>query len=231
MTLRAWRGGGGRVMGIGQHRSQFSSHRCRNKFLQNMAKILSDAEVFEQFSDKKSRQAYRRCREKFVAYNSEFDWSRLPAVESGVGPSAGRGERRGAVHRPWRAAWGRLPAVESGLGPSAGRGERPGAVRRPWRAAWGLPPTVESGLGPSADRGERPGAVRRPWRAAWGLPPTVESDLGPSADRGERPGAVRRPRRAPWGRPPAAESGLGPSVGCGEGINVLKINGNKTMNF
>ena len=87
-----------------------------------MAKILSDAEVFEQFSDKKSRQAYRRCREKFVAYNSEFDWSRLPAVESGVGPSTGRGERPGAVCRPWRAAWGRPPAVESDLGPSAGRG-------------------------------------------------------------------------------------------------------------
>jgi hypothetical protein len=137
----------------------------------------------------------------------------------------------GVVCRPWRAAWGHLPAVESGVGPSTGRGERPGAVCRPWRAAWGRPPAVESDLGPSAGRGERLGAVRRPWRAAWGLPPTVESDLGPSADRGERPGAVRRPRRAPWGRPPAAESGLGPSVGCGEGINVLKINGNKTMNF
>ena len=33
-----------------------------------MEKILSDAEVFEQFSDRKSRQAYRRCWEKFVAY-------------------------------------------------------------------------------------------------------------------------------------------------------------------
>jgi hypothetical protein len=50
-------------------------------------------------------------------------------VESGLGPSAGRGERPRAVRRPWRAAWGRPPAVESGLGPSAGRGERPGAVR------------------------------------------------------------------------------------------------------
>ncbi len=98
-----------------------------------MEKILSDAEVFEQFSDKKSRQAYRRCREKFVAYNSEFDLSRLPAVESGLGPSAGRGERPGAFRRPWRATWGRTPAAESDLGPSAGRGERPWAVRRLWR--------------------------------------------------------------------------------------------------
>ncbi len=49
-------------------------------------------------------------------------------MESGLGPSAGRGERPGAVRRPWRAAWGRPPAVESGLGPSAGHGERPGAV-------------------------------------------------------------------------------------------------------
>ena len=45
-----------------------------------------------------------------------------------AGPPAGRGERPGAVRRPWRAAWGRPPAVESGLGPSAGHGERPGAV-------------------------------------------------------------------------------------------------------
>ena len=77
----------------------------------------------------------------------------------------------------------------------------------------------------------RPGVVRRPWRAAWGRPPAVKSGLGPSAGSGERPGAVRRPRRATWGRPPAAVSGLGPSVGCGVGINVLKINGNNTMNF
>ena len=49
-------------------------------------------------------------------------------MESGLGPSAGRGERPGAVRRPWRVAWGRPPAVESGLGPSAGREERPGAV-------------------------------------------------------------------------------------------------------
>ena len=76
-----------------------------------------------------------------------------------AGPPAGRGERPGAVRRPWRATWGRPPAVESGLGPSAGRGERPGAVRRPWRVAWGRPPAVESGLGPSAGLGERPGAV------------------------------------------------------------------------
>ena len=46
---------------------------------------------------------------------------RPPAVESDLGPSAGRGERPGAVRRPWRAAWGRPPAVESGLEPSAGR--------------------------------------------------------------------------------------------------------------
>jgi hypothetical protein len=56
-----------------------------------------------------------------------------------LGPSAGRGERPGAVRRPWRAAWGRPPAVESGLGKSAGRGERSAAVRRPWRATWGRP--------------------------------------------------------------------------------------------
>ena len=43
-------------------------------------------------------------------------------------PSAGLGERPGAVRRPWRSAWGRPPAMESGLGPSAGHGERPGAV-------------------------------------------------------------------------------------------------------
>ena len=101
-------------------------------------------------------------------------WGHLPAVESGVGPSTGRGERPGAVCRPWRAAWGRPPAVESDLGPSAGRGERPGAFRRPWRATWGLPPTVESDLGPSAGRGERLGAVRRPRRAAWGRRSAVE---------------------------------------------------------
>ena len=55
-------------------------------------------------------------------------WSRPSAVESGLGPSTGRGERPGAICRPWRAAWGRPPAVESDLGPSVGRGERPGAV-------------------------------------------------------------------------------------------------------
>ena len=91
-------------------------------------------------------------------------WGRPPAMESGLGPSTGPGERPRAVCRPWRAAWGRPPAVESDLGPSAGRGERLGAVRRPWRATWGLPPNVESDLGPSAGRGERPGAVRRLWR-------------------------------------------------------------------
>ena len=68
-------------MGIGQHRSQFSSHRCRNKFLRNMAKILSDAEVFEQFSDDKSRKAYRRCWERFVACDSEFDFEDGPLGE------------------------------------------------------------------------------------------------------------------------------------------------------
>ena len=46
-----------------------------------MEKILSDAEVFEQFSDKKSRQAYRRCWEKFVTYNSEFDFEDGPPGE------------------------------------------------------------------------------------------------------------------------------------------------------
>ena len=46
-----------------------------------MAKILSDAEVFEQFSDDKSRQAYRRCWERFVAYNSEFDFEDGPPGE------------------------------------------------------------------------------------------------------------------------------------------------------
>jgi hypothetical protein len=107
-----------------------------------------------------------------------------------AGPTAGRGERPGAVRWPWRATWGRPPAVESGLGPSASRGERPGAVRRPWRAAWGRPPAVESGWGPSAGRGEQPGAVRQPWRAAWGRPLDVESGLGLSAGHGERPGAV-----------------------------------------
>ncbi len=65
-------------------------------------------------------------------------WGRPPAVESGLGPSAGRRERPGSVRRPRRATWGRPLAVESDLGPSAGRGERPGAVRRPRRAAWGL---------------------------------------------------------------------------------------------
>ena len=49
---------------------------------------------------------------------------RPPAVESGLGPSAGRGERPGAIRRTWTAAWGRPPDVDSGLGPSAGRGER-----------------------------------------------------------------------------------------------------------
>ncbi len=56
-------------------------------------------------------------------------WGRPPAVESDLGPSAGRGERPGAVCWPWRATWGRPPAVEGGLGPSAGRGERLGVVR------------------------------------------------------------------------------------------------------
>jgi integrase len=46
-----------------------------------MAKILSDAEVFEQFSDDKSRKAYRRCWERFVAYNSEFDFEDGPPGE------------------------------------------------------------------------------------------------------------------------------------------------------
>jgi hypothetical protein len=74
--------------------------------------------------------------------------SHLPAVESGLGLSAGRGERPGAVRRPWRAAWSHLPAVESGLESSAGRGERPVAVRRLRRADWGRPPATECGQGP-----------------------------------------------------------------------------------
>ncbi len=37
----------------------------------------------------------------------ENHWGRPPAVESGLGPSAGGGERPGAVRRPWRVAWGR----------------------------------------------------------------------------------------------------------------------------
>ena len=46
-----------------------------------MAKILSDAEVFEQFSDDKSRKAYQRYWERFVAYNSEFDFEDGPPGE------------------------------------------------------------------------------------------------------------------------------------------------------
>ena len=39
-------------------------------------------------------------------------------MESGLGPSAGRGEWPGAVRRPWRAAWG-------GGGDGDGEGEGP----------------------------------------------------------------------------------------------------------
>ncbi len=104
-----------------------------------------------------------------VVVTSSCETKSAGVAGAAVGPPAGRGERPGAVRRPWRAAWGRPLAVESGLGrplamestlgPSAGRGERPWAVR-----------AVESGLGPSAGRGERPGAVRRPWSATWGRP-------------------------------------------------------------
>ena len=90
-----------------------------------------------------------------VVVTSSCETESAGVAGAAAGPPAGRGERPGAVRRPWRATWGRPPAVESGLGPSAGRGERPGAVRRPWRVAWGRPPAVESGLGPSAGLGEK----------------------------------------------------------------------------
>jgi hypothetical protein len=115
-------------------------------------KIFSDEEVFEQIKPA-SRKAYKKCWKEF----KEISWSgrgavrrpwraaggRPPAVESDLGPSAGRGERPGAFRRPWRATWGLPPTVESDLGPSAGRGERLGAVRRPRRAAWGRRSAVE----------------------------------------------------------------------------------------
>ena len=99
-----------------------------------------------------------------VVVTSSCETESAGVAGAAAGPSAGLGERPGAVRRPWRATWGRPPAVESDLGPSAGRGERPGAFRRPRRATWGRPPAAESDLGPSASRGERPGAVRRLWR-------------------------------------------------------------------
>ena len=82
------------------------------------------------FLSKSSQQAGRPIWNAGRSLGDQLEWlerprGRPPAVESGRGPSAGRGERPGAVHRPLRAAWGRPPAVETGLGPSAGHGERP----------------------------------------------------------------------------------------------------------